>query len=94
MTLHRYRPDILKRLEKFALFPRPHTDPVIVRDFLKALHTMEIRTIRVEQQKKERAGDTSGRRAYRDAVVALQRKYEVLSIPVQWWIDREGDVEY
>ena len=87
--MRRYRPDILQRLECFAIFPRPHTDPVVVRDFVKALHTMEIRTMRVAQQRRERAGDTSGRKAYRDAVIALRRKYEVLSIPVQWWTEPE-----
>lgn len=85
---HVYRPDILERLARFAVFPRSHTDPVIVRDYLKALHTMEIRTIRVEQQKRERTGDSSGRAAYRDKVIALREKYDVLSIPVQWWTKR------
>lgn len=85
----RYRPDILERLERFGIFPRPHTDPVLVRDFVKSLHTMEIRTMRVEQQRRERAGDTSGRKAYRDQVVALRARYDLLSIPVQWWTEPE-----
>ena len=87
VTRYEYRPDILRRLEEFALFPRPHTDPVIVRDYLKALHTMEIRTIRVAQQRKERSGDSSGRDAYRDQVIALREKYSILSLPVQWWTE-------
>ena len=85
--IRRYRQDILDRLAKFAIFPRPHTDPVMIRDFVKALHTMEIRTMRVEQQRRERAGDTSGRKEYREKVVRLREKYEVLSIPVQWWTE-------
>jgi hypothetical protein len=84
-----YRPEILERLRAFAIFPRSHTDPGLVRDFLKALHTMEIRTIRVEQQKVERRGDRSTRKAYREKVVALREKYEILSIPVNWWIAGE-----
>jgi hypothetical protein len=88
MNFH-YRPEILERLSAFSIFPRPHTDPVLVRDFLKALHTMEIRTMRVEQQKAERRGDRSGRNAYRERVVALREKYEVLAIPVSWWIVKE-----
>ncbi len=83
----RYRQDILDRLETFAIFPRPHTDPVMVRDFVKSLHTMEIRTMRVDQQRRERAGDSSGRKEYRDQVIRLREKYEVLSIPVQWWTE-------
>jgi hypothetical protein len=82
-----YRPEILERLRAFAIFPRVHTDPVMVRDFIKALHTMEIRTIRVEQQKAERRGDRSTRNAYREKVIALREKYEILSIPANWWIE-------
>jgi hypothetical protein len=85
--VRRYRPEILERLDAFAIFPQAHTDPVLVRDFLKALHTMEIRTIRVEQQKAERRGDRSTRRAYREKVIALREKYEILSIPVNWWVE-------
>ncbi|HUF17674.1 MAG TPA: hypothetical protein VMS12_06500 [Thermoanaerobaculia bacterium] len=84
--MRHYRQEVLERLAGFAVFPRPYTDPVLARDFLKALHTMEIRTIRVEQQKAERAGDRSTRAEYRDKVIALRKKYEILSIPVEWWV--------
>ena len=85
---YRYRPEILEQLSKFAVFPRPHTDPVIVRNYLKALYTMEIRTMRVEQQKNERAGDSSGREDYARRVIGLRDEYNVLTVPVEWWTEK------
>ena len=87
MSETRWRPEILEQLGSHAIFPKPETDPVMVRNYLKALYTMEIRTMRVEQQKKERVGDTSGRKAYAQRVVELRDRYPVLRIPVEWWTE-------
>ena len=86
---YRYRPDILARIHSHSLFPRPHTPPVVVRDFLKALYTMEIRTMRVAQQRQERAGDSSGRQDYARRVVETRDRYDILTIPVEWWAEVE-----
>lgn len=88
MSAWRYRPEILAQLAEFAIFPREATDPVLVRDYLKALYTMEIRTMRVAQQERERAGDRASRRSYAESVVRLRDKYAILSVPVEFWVER------
>jgi len=89
MPTYRYRPQILKQLETFGVFPRPHTDPVIVRDFLKFLYTMEIRTMRVEQRARERDDGGESRPGYVNRVLELRERYPILSIPVEWWVERD-----
>lgn len=86
--IYRYRAEILDQLAKFAIFPTSHTDPVIVRNYLKALYTMEIRTMRVAEQRKERAGDSSGRKDYARRVIELRDYYSVLTVPVEWWTEK------
>lgn len=84
----RYRDEILARLHDLAVFPTPGTDPVIVRDYLKALYTMEIRTLRVDQQRRIRAGERMEPKAYARQVIELRERYDILSIPVEWWTQR------
>ena len=85
---YRYRQKILDHLAVHGIFPRSHTDPVIVRDYLKALYTMEIRTIRERQRAKER-GEGSGKRPeYVNQVLELRAKYPALEIPVEWWVEK------
>lgn len=88
MTAWRYRPEVLARLAELAVFPRPHTRPTVARDYLKALYTMEIRTMRVAQQKRERADERASRASYAVAVIALREKYAILSVPVELWVER------
>lgn len=88
MNAWRYRPAVLARLAELGVVPRPHTRPTVARDYLKALYTMEIRTIRVAQQKRERAGDRASRASYARAVIALRDKYAILSVPLELWVER------
>lgn len=90
MSLFAWRPEALTRLDEFGIRPRSHTDPVIARDFLKALYTMEVRFLKVEQQRRERAGDIASRRTYADRVVALRERYAILALPIELWADRAG----
>ena len=85
MIESRWRSEILGHLERHAIYPKAGTDPTMVRDYLKALYTMEVRIMRAEQQKMERAGDSSGRKEYARKVIELRNRYPALRIPVEWW---------
>ncbi|HEY0788397.1 MAG TPA: hypothetical protein VGE86_07115 [Thermoanaerobaculia bacterium] len=84
----RWRPEVLARLEELGVRPLPQTDPVVARDYLKALYTMEVRFLKVEQQRRERGGDLESRRTYAERVIALRARYAILSLPVELWADR------
>ncbi len=86
-----WKPEVLARLDELGIRPRPHTDPVIARDYLKALYTMEVRFLKVEQQRRERAGDVESRRTYADRVIALRERYAILALPVELWADGAGE---
>lgn len=88
--MFRWHPDVLARLEELGIRPLPRTDPVIARDFLKALYTMEVRFLKVEQKRREREGDLESRRTYANRVIALRDRYAILALPVELWADREG----
>lgn len=83
-----WRTEVLDRLEEFGIRPKPWSDPVLARDYLKALYTMEVRFLKVDQQERERAGDLESRRSYAGRVVALRERYGILALPVELWADR------
>lgn len=82
-----WRPEVLGRLEEFGLRPLPQSDPVMVRDYLKALYTMEVRFLKSDQQRREREGDLESRKSYAGRVISLREQYAVLSLPVELWAD-------
>lgn len=83
-----WRPEVLGRLEEFGLRPLPQSDPVMVRDSLKALYTMEVRFLKSDQRRREREGDLESRESYAVRVIALRDQYAILSLPVELWADR------
>lgn len=83
-----WRAEVLGRLEEFGLRPLPHSDPVMVRDYLKALYTMEVRFLKSVQRRREMEGDLESRKSYACRVTALREHYAILSLPVELWADR------
>ncbi|MCA1733267.1 MAG: hypothetical protein LC732_06645 [Acidobacteria bacterium] len=83
-----WRPEVLGRLEELGIRPLPHSDPLMVRDYLKALYTMEVRFLRSDQRTRERGGDLESRKSYAGRVIALREHYEILALPVELWADR------
>jgi len=83
-----WRPEVLGRLEEFGLRPLPHSNPVMVRDYLKALYTMEVRFLKSDQRRRESGGDLESRKSYAGRVVALREQYAILALPVELWADR------
>ncbi len=78
---YRYDVRILDALAGHGLIPRAGTPPGLLRDAVRDLYKYEIRRLR--------DAHVAGRipkREYADHVIALRRKYPVLSVPLELWI--------
>jgi hypothetical protein len=78
---YRYHAEVLQTLSGHGLAPTPATPPPLVRTALSDLYRYEIRRLRdsllAGRVRKER---------YIDHVLDLRRKYWLLSIPVERWV--------
>jgi hypothetical protein len=86
MPRYRYRPEILEQLLEHGARPRDTTRPDMVSEFVADLYRFELRRLREQLVRREipKAG-------YSDRVIALRRKYILVSIPVRHWADRIED---
>ncbi len=75
-----YHPKILEELGRFGLRPVPDTPPPLVKEFVNDLYRHELRNLRAQLRSSEipKAG-------YSDRVVALRKKYFLLSIRLELW---------
>jgi hypothetical protein len=80
--LYTYRQQILDELAGHGLIPRPDTPPQSLRDAVRDLYKYEIRRLRDRLI----AGEIR-KRDYAGHVVALRKRYRVLSIPMALWTD-------
>ena len=82
-----YPPEFLESLAGLGLAPTADTPPALVRDALNDLYRYELRAAR----DRLRAGGTE-KSAYLELVIALRKKYWLLSLTVPAWerICREG----
>ncbi|MGD9903120.1 MAG: hypothetical protein AB7U83_06590 [Vicinamibacterales bacterium] len=80
----RYRPAILDALAAHGLAPRPQTPPRALRDQVNDLYRYEIRRLR----DRCRAGEfpTAELAGH---VVELRRRYLLLSVPLDRWVDAD-----
>jgi hypothetical protein len=75
-----YRPQILEELARHGLRPLPTTPPQQLRDAVRDLYKYEIKRLRAELlANRIRKVDYAGR------VVELRTRYQVLSVPLQFW---------
>ena len=79
----RYRPEVLEQLLLHGVRPTPTTPPGIVYDFVSDLYRHELRRLRQALVSGEipKAG-------YYDRVVELRRKYPLVSIKPELWIEQ------
>ena len=75
-----YPPEFLESLAGLGLAPTPATPPALLRDALNDLYRFELR----RERDRLRAGATE-KSAYLDVVVALRKKYWLLSLQVSAW---------
>lgn len=77
-----FRPEILEELSRHGLRPGPDTTPARLREQIKDLYRYEIRQLR----DRCRAGEFSTRDLPMH-VVGLRKRYLLLSIPVERWVE-------
>jgi len=76
-----YEDRVLEALAGHGLVPRPNTPPGQLRDAVRDLYRYEIRRLR----QRLLAGDIP-RHQYADHVIALRKRYLVLSVPLDLWL--------
>lgn len=75
-----YPPEFLESLAGLGLAPTASTPPTLVRDALNDLYRYELR----RERDRLRAGQVE-KSAYLDIVVALRKKYWLLSFQIPAW---------
>ena len=79
---YRYRQDVLEQLALHGVQPRATTSPELVHEFVGDLYRFELRRLR-------RALVTGQipRAGYYDRVVELRRKYPLVSLKPEQWLE-------
>lgn len=75
-----YPPEFLESLAGLGLAPTPATPPALVRETVNDLYRYQLRAVR----DRLRAGGIE-KTAYLDVVIALRKKYWLLSLSVPAW---------
>jgi hypothetical protein len=79
---YRYRPEVLEQLLLHGVRPASHTRPELVYDFVNDLYRYELRRLRAALVK-----GAIPKAGYYDRVVQLRRKYPLVSVKPQLWIE-------
>ena len=79
-VLHHYRSEVLDALEAHGVRPTPGTPPQLVHEFVSDLYRFELRRLRARQVRGE-----IPRREYSRHVVALRKRYLLVSLPLRHW---------
>ena len=82
-----YHQQILEELARHGLTPLPSTPPGRLRDAVRDLYKYEIKRLR-----RDLLAGGIPKRDYANQVIALRKKYPLLSIPTELWTvsDRGG----
>ena len=83
----RLHASVLDELLALGIQPRDGTDPARVRAHLNDLYTYELRKLRGELVQAEKIEGRKLRVEYGKRVMELRRKYALLSLPVESWIE-------
>ena len=82
---YQYHQKVLDGLARHGLKPSRDTSPEKLRDALRDLYKYEIRRLR-----SERLAGHIHTRDYAGHVIALRKRYWLLSVPVQLWLTGYG----
>ena len=80
--VYRYRRDVLEQLEVHGVRPTPGTRPELVHEFVSDLYRFELRRLRQALVTR-----TIPKAGYYDRVVELRRKYPLISLKPQQWLE-------
>ena len=76
-----YRVEVLEELARHGLCPAPATGPGQLRDAVRDLYKYEIKRLRAEL-----LSGAFPKNEYAGKVIALRRRYPLLSIPTALWL--------
>ena len=79
--MYSYRADVLEQLWRHGVQPTPHTNPQLVRDYVRDLYKYEIRQLRERYLRQE-----FPKLEYARRVDALRRSYPVLALHAREWV--------
>jgi hypothetical protein len=79
---YRFRPEVLEQLEKHGVRPTAATRPELVHEFVSDLYRYELRRLRDRLVRGE-----IPKTGYGDRVVALRRKYPLVSLKPGQWVE-------
>jgi hypothetical protein len=77
----RYRDDVIAQLWRHGVHPTPRTPPEKVHEFVSDLYRYELRRLRERLLASE-----FPRREYSGRVIALRRRYPVISLKPRQWV--------
>jgi hypothetical protein len=78
--MYTYSARVLDALARHGLRPLPTTAPEVLREAVSDLYRYEIRTLR-----RQLLAGRIARRDYAAHVIALRRRYPLLSVPLPLW---------
>lgn len=79
-----FRAGVLAELARHGILPRPDSRPEVIREFLHDLYRLQLQGLRDRVLRKEMA-----RSELAGHVVALRRRYRLLSIPCRDWVGED-----
>ena len=80
-----YKVHVLEALAQHGLVPKPTTSPERLRESLNDLYRYELRRLRDRLVKRE-----FPRSEYSMRVIALRKRYPLMSVPPQFWTEPCG----
>lgn len=83
--LFKYRHSVLSELSRHGVIPHDDTPPGLVHDFINDLYRYEIRALRAQ-----RLTGAFPKCDYAKRVDELRKRYPILSLPVDYWIEDES----
>jgi hypothetical protein len=78
-----YTPEVLEELARHGLQPGPETRPQVLRDAVRDLYKLEIKVLKARLLHRE-----FPKQEYSGRVVELRRRYPLLSVPLELWLQR------
>jgi hypothetical protein len=82
---YRYRPEVIEQLWLHGVHPTPDTPPQLVYDYVNDLYRYELRRLRASL-----VGGHIPKQGYYERVVALRRKYPLVSFKPDLWLEVVG----
>jgi len=80
----KYRQAVVNELARHGVLPRDDTPPGLVHDFINELYRYEIRALRADM-----LTGAFPKSDYAERVDGLRKRYPILSLPVDYWIENE-----